>query len=402
MKKFIYKFYKIAIDRFYGILFKPKGFYISKKDFLLSKSEIEFKIIENAKTLNIEGNEIYKFMNSEIFDEASFEMGEVWITKIYNGRILTNLKNAVAIVDEFGKLIEGLSFTYDKNENNQFYHAPVDRNYFLSTNDIAKPKKVRGTVFSLLTGGGKNFNFYHWFLDSLSRLGDLELAGWTEKVDYYLVPEYVKDFQKESLQMLGIPSSKILSSIENKHVIADCMIASSHPRSATFGVRRLTVEFLHRKFQNVDLVYNLGKKFPKKFLISRNDAPRRKVKNENDFSKMLMQFGIETIEISKFTFQEVIYLFRNAELVVSPHGASLTNMIFCYKDVRIIELFDESCVLPYYFELAKSINLNYDYLLCSNNCNLSNVHIKSRYDVQEFDLLIDIDIVFKFLDNSLI
>jgi len=184
MKYIIYKFYKNILGKYYALMFKPKVYYSSKVEFLFSKSEIKSKTIENAKTLDVKGIEIYKYMNASLLEEASFEMRGVWVAKINKGTILINLRNAVAIIDEFGKLIEGLTFTYELNKANKYYHAPVNQNYFLNANEISKPKRVKGSVFSLLTGGGKNFNFYHWFLDSLSRLGDLELAGWTNDIDF--------------------------------------------------------------------------------------------------------------------------------------------------------------------------------------------------------------------------
>ncbi len=378
-------------------MYKPKGIYFSKAEYVKSQSDSDWKIIEKGYQLNYKEDVLYQFINDDLIGEASFEMKEVWIARIKNGSIITNLRNAVAISDNNGKLIDEVTFSYEKNEFGKFYHAPVSKNYFHTANDISKPKKVRGTVFSMLTGGGKNFNFYHWFLDSLSRLGDLELAGWNDEIDYYLVPEYVQNFQKESLQLLGIPSHKIISSIENKHVIADYIIASSHPRTATYCVRKSSVEFLHKKFNHVELVYDINKKYPKKFFISRNDAPRRRVINEDELSQMLKKFDIDTIQISDYTFQEVIYLFRNAEVVISPHSAALTNMLFTNLNlVKIFEIFPTCDILPYYYELAKELGIEYNYIVLDNKFDNN---IKSRYDVQNLDVFIDTSILLGKLEQ---
>jgi len=185
--------------------------------------------------------------------------------------------------------------------------------------------------------------------------------------------------------------TKIISSLENKHVIADNIIVSSHPRTATYAVRKSTSEFLYTKFQNLNLVYDKQKKFPKKFLVSRKDTPRRVINNDDELSKILFDFDIETIEISKYTFQEAIHLFRNAELILSPHSAALTNIIFCSKGVKIIELFDVSSILPYYFELAKSLNLDYQFIISSIDSELRNINLTSRYMIQELDITLDIN-----------
>jgi len=210
-----------------------------------------------------------------------------------------------------------------------------------------------------------------------------------------LVPEYVHEFEKELSNLIGIPSDKIISSTEYRHIIADKVIASSHPRTATYGIRKSTAEFLRKKFQNVHLVYNTYKKYPKKFFISRKDAPRRKVINEEDLSQMLEVFGIETIQIKDYTFQEIIYLFRNSEVIISPHSAALTNMIFCSnKLVSLFEIFPTQDILPYYYELAAELNIEYNIIIIENT---NDYNIKSRYDIQDKDIFIDLNILFDSL-----
>ena len=47
-------------------------------------------------------------------------------------------------------------------------------------------KKIKGTVFSLLTGGGGNSNYWHWLFDVLPRINILENKIDLQSIDYFL------------------------------------------------------------------------------------------------------------------------------------------------------------------------------------------------------------------------
>lgn len=388
MKTIIYRLLKRTIRRFYGLTFKPKGFILK----INSKSNV--KVLHHEYSINSNIDPFYSHLQKNLSKEASFEMKEVRIGRIEKGRILTNLKNAVAIIDEDDFIIGEFSFHYEKNNEGYFQHAHVSKNYFLKEKHLDPPLKVSGTVFSMLTGGGKNFNFYHWFFDVLSRLIDLKVSGWFDQVDYFLVPEYETAFQKESLAILGIKENQIISSVQHKHIQADWIFASSHPRTTTYSIRRFHSLELQRMFLlRNHLEINSSKQFPMKFFISRNDAPRRKILNEEQLSKVLLEKDIFTIKISDYTFEECIYLFRNAKCVISTHSAALTNIIFSQNNPKVIEIFKQNAVLPYYYELTKSLEMEYLPVILPSNKGIPN----SRYQIQDED----IEFVIETLMNTI-
>ena len=65
-----------------------------------------------------------------------------------------------------------------------------------------------GTVFSLLTGGAGNANYWHWLFDVLPRLKILKSKMNISEIDFFLFPDLKENFQRETLDFLDIPLKK--------------------------------------------------------------------------------------------------------------------------------------------------------------------------------------------------
>ena len=50
-------------------------------------------------------------------------------------------------------------------------------------------------------------------------------------------------------------------------------------------------------------------------------------------------------------------------MVIAPHGAGLTNLLFCDRGTKVIELMSPDAVRYYYHQLSNHCNLEYYYLL---------------------------------------
>jgi hypothetical protein len=310
--------------------------------------------------------------------ETNLNMKKFYLFSIKKGRIITDLGPNLAVYDCNNRMIEEACFTYVKNENGHFVHGESKNNIYFDSYKIPKPIYYDARVFSLLTGGGQNFNIYHWFFDSLARL--YAIKDEIHLIDFFLVPEYIQHYQIESLRCLGIESHKVISSVINKHIIAKELLTTSHPRTATFSNRVEISNFLRIKFK--DLYFNKinpEKQYPKKFYISRKDAPRRMVLNEEVIMACLKEILIPSITISDYTFYEIIHLFRNADIIVSTHSAALSNLLFCKSGMKVIEYFPDTGFLPYYEELC--LNLGLCYFPVIEQIPL-NTKMQSRYDLQ--------------------
>ncbi len=184
MRVDIFRFLLKIKKWYFGKIYRPKGYLVFSEE-----NSWPIELLHDCFSVEPSEDLFYNHFNGRLLDETSFEMKSVKISKFKNARVLTNLRNAVAIIDEDDRILGEYSFTYAMSADGKFHHVHVSENNFLEETILDAPLKVSGAVFSMLTGGEKNFNFYHWFFDVLSRAFDLKDSGWFGEVDYFLVPE---------------------------------------------------------------------------------------------------------------------------------------------------------------------------------------------------------------------
>ena len=128
-------------------------------------------------------NSLIEILNSKI-DSSLYT-----IFKIKNCRIYTDTVTDTAFILD-NNIVDGPSFQHRDGKN-----ADVMKNIVI-TKGTPRFKKIKGTVFSLLTGGGGNSNYWHWLLDVLPRINILENKIDLQSIDYFLFPDLREKFQK--------------------------------------------------------------------------------------------------------------------------------------------------------------------------------------------------------------
>lgn len=105
---------------------------------------------------------------------------------------------------------------------------------------------------------------------------------------------------------------------------------------------------------------------PKRFLISRQKAKRRKLVGEDKLLQKLKPFGIEPFIAEDYTPLEQIAAFSQAELILAPHGAGMTNVLFASPDCHAIELTQRQYVgrARHFIRLADVAGCGYEVVLC--------------------------------------
>ncbi len=206
--------------------------------------------------------------------------------------------------------------------------------------------------------------YYHWITEALPRMLRTEsLVG-----DRVLVlPESFKEGLYDSLQPLysgpvfWIPQNKNLR-IENLLVPENPPFSGQYDANIFFQLREKYLMSLNQM--------NLGVSTNRKIYISRSKANRRKVVNEKEITDALIGQGFSIVNFEDYTFWQQVLLMSCAELVVSIHGAGLTNLLFMKENGGVIELqkkpnqSEEVDVL--YKDLANVMKLNYKVLMCES------------------------------------
>ena len=189
--------------------------------------------------------------------------------------------------------------------------------------------------------------YFHWLFDTLRRF-DLIRRSKVD-VDQYVVNNELP-FQRESLEILGIPPEKIISPKRDTHIEAQDLIVPSLP--AKLGVMTTrSCEFLRTTF----LPSTQGQAVAERLIyITRKNALTRRVLNEGELLDRMSRFDVEAIELEGMSVARQAVLFANARLIIAPHGAGIANAVFCPKYSKLIEFmpdtYNNSC-----FELLAGI-----------------------------------------------
>ena len=282
------------------------------------------------------------------------------IYKVPKCRIYTDTIHDTAYLRK-NKVINNISFQIRNKAN-----ANIKKNSVFHKGTPKKLTKLNGSTASILTGGGGNNNYWHWMYDSLSRISLFEKCFSLSYFDFFLVPDKKYNFQIETLRLLGIERRSI-SSKKNKHTFSNEVIATNHPWQSSNSahkdienVPRWISIWLRKKF----LKFKSKKKFFNKIYIDRSDSQHieRKIINENEIKKFLIEKKFKILKLSEFSFIDQIAIFNSAKIIVGNHGAGFTNLVFCKKNTRVVEFRDVNTA-KLFKKISKDLGLNYKSIL---------------------------------------
>jgi capsular polysaccharide biosynthesis protein len=76
----------------------------------------------------------------------------------------------------------------------------------------------------------------------------------------------------------------------------------------------------------------------KRLYVSRRLTTARRVVNEDEVTTMLADAGFVTVTMEQLPFEEQVRVFRQAEVIVAPHGSALAHTVFAQRGATIVEL----------------------------------------------------------------
>jgi capsular polysaccharide biosynthesis protein len=234
-----------------------------------------------------------------------------------------------------------------------------EQNHLLTrrTMPLRHPYRFRGTVGSLLTGGGSS-NYYHWLFDALPRFRLIRdyLNG---DPDAYLT-ENGKRFQRETLALLGLHGGQIVSAGAFPFIAADRVIATSHPNPDSGAIPGWIVSFLRSSFS----CYGSNRAFGPFVYLSRRDAAHRRLVNEQELLAHLEPLGFTRYDLSDLSVPEQISLFSRASVIIGVHGAGLANLVFARASAAVFELFSADYRPLIFPQISRYIGLRHECILC--------------------------------------
>jgi capsular polysaccharide biosynthesis protein len=219
--------------------------------------------------------------------------------------------------------------------------------------------------------------YYHWLLESVPKL--LETQRSLPEFTLLLPASYTEAFYADTLRLLKITSIERLHP-QIMYQVPDLALPTSTEAQGDYSAQKM------REVKAVFLAAaGIGETpaVPTRLYISRRKAPRRKVLNESEVEQLLARYGFQCVCLEDFTFEDQLRLCASATVLVSMHGAGLSNMIFMPEHSTVVEFrkFDDG--LNYFFTgLGDTLGHHYHLLYCAA--------ADEQQSVQDADLYVDI------------
>lgn len=222
---------------------------------------------------------------------------------------------------------------------------------------LSKVRRIDGRVAVVASAGSQNY--HHWLYDTLPRIGLLKKTGLIDTIDHLVIDYSGLKFQKDSLEVLGIPAEKIIACNDhwNFHIQADELIVTSLP--ARLGtVSEWTVEFLRETF-----LPDPPTTPRQRIYLSRRKAPSRNLVNEAEVLEVLRELNFRPFYPEDFSIRETAAVFATADAIAGVHGSGFANLAFCSPGTKVVDILAPKHLDPYYWILANLTGSTYGYIV---------------------------------------
>lgn len=240
-------------------------------------------------------------------------------------------------------------------------HVPLKYS-ILSSSNSKNAKKIE-SAYLLLSRRGTHYP--NWITEILPKLiWYQQLCLELDHKPLLVTHSPLSEFQRESLKLMDININELLTHGQQVTGVKELYIPP-HPiktRSKNLYAIPSTLEKVRSKL--ISNVSNNNREVSDRIFVSRSDANTRRVVNQAQVMQCLEKYGFSSIEPGKYSFEEQVSIFSNANMIIGPTGAGLSNITFA-GDGQVIELIPKGNYTKgtQWFVLANERGLKYDFVL---------------------------------------
>ena len=200
------------------------------------------------------------------------------------------------------------------------------------------------------------FNYYHLLIEALPRLLALERTSLLPSLGdvQLLCPGGLSETDAFFLAKLGLDRLPILEVEAGPLYRVDTLLLSSLKTEGSVGY----LPPWYAETMQERLLPRRPSTRRHRLYISRQRAGCRRLANHTEVARALRRYGFEPVVMEELSYQQQIEVLYDAEAVVAPHGAGLTNLLFG-RDLRVLELFPCEEIAPHYMYLSASLGHQY-------------------------------------------
>ncbi len=209
-------------------------------------------------------------------------------------------------------------------------------------------------------------NYYHWTLQCLPSLCLYAALKNLNSELKLLLPSNLPGFAKQYLDMLDIDMStdvQLLPLQDRLFFAKQLLYPSFLGGEFSFNVSPVMLEYLDCLYKtkignNVHSGENGGKK--RILYCARLDSSNRRIINEPEVISFLeVNFEAEIFLSTGKSVAEQAQKFNSADILISPHGAGMSNLVYCRPGTTIIEIMPDKYINPCFATLALARGCNY-------------------------------------------
>lgn len=211
-----------------------------------------------------------------------------------------------------------------------------------------------------------SLGYFHWVFEELPRIlyaADNEPSA--RLLLYRDSPSYVLESLREGLGTEYVSNAVVASGPVR---VPSVVLVGADPYSGFIAPRDL--KRLRDTFSiSTDSSHYERDSGRTSLYVSRRGTSRRKMDRERELERELQKRGVLVIQAEDYSFVEQVRLFRDADLVIGPHGAGLSNIVWGQK-AKLLEIFPYTEFNDCYARIASTLNFKYEYVYSEDNGTL--------------------------------
>lgn len=269
----------------------------------------------------------------------------------------------------------------------------LDLDYGNTSGYKESPIKFKTVEYSLVVAPWSHltsFSYFGFVALILTKLCRIENALGQEiwqnaKLCY---PLYHTNYEKEYLQKLGIPDIALVDTRNKGLKIKAKTLILANNQTHVNRISPHDIQLLRNRL----IPDQKGENYRKLFFPRRG---KRIIENEAEVRALLIEFGFEIIEDINRTVEEQITLYQSASVIIAPHGAGLTNLLWCNPGTQVIELFYGGYQKAGFYYICQVLGLNY-------SCIFDHDYSVENFVNQFHNMKIDVKVLQKRLKEIII
>jgi hypothetical protein len=204
-------------------------------------------------------------------------------------------------------------------------------------------------------------NYFHFWVDAMCDLWFLGQCGVDmSSVRNVLMPWSGVRWQREIARLCGLPEERIVPLSSADGFVLEKLHLAVRTKGGFFNH-----DWIVSALRDVSGWPPPGTDAPalgapgRRIYVTRGGALRRPLFNEPAVLEALAPFGFEVVDCASLSVSGQRALFANAEIVVAPHGAGLTNIVWARPGTKLVELMPRGHANPCFMDLASQAGVAY-------------------------------------------